>query len=60
MADPLDPKKPEIDGVVLTPEQQRSRHSRSIAIAAVLGALCLLFYVVTIVKLGPGVLVRPL
>jgi len=60
MADPLDPKKPEIDGVVLTPEQQRSRRSRSIAIAAVLGALCLLFYVVTIVKLGPGVLVRPL
>jgi len=60
MADKQDPKKPDIDGVVLTPEQQRSRRSRSIAIAAVLGALCVLFYVVTIVKLGPGVLVRPL
>ncbi len=64
MADPHDPKKrsvePDIDGVVLTEEQKRSRRSRSIAIAAVLGALCLLFYVVTIVKLGPGVLVRPL
>jgi len=60
MADPKDPNKPDTDGVVLTPEQQRSRRSRSIAIAAVLGALCLLFYVVTIVKLGPGVLVRPL
>lgn len=60
MADPQDPKKPDVEGVVLTPEQQRRRRSRSIAIAAVLGALCLLFYVVTIVKLGPGVLVRPL
>jgi len=60
MADQDDPKKPDINGVVLTEEQKRSRRSRSIAIAAVLGALCLLFYVVTIVKLGPGVLVRPL
>ena len=33
---------------------------RSIAIALALGALVLLFYVVTIVKLGPGVLRRPL
>ncbi|MDQ0347291.1 hypothetical protein [Ancylobacter vacuolatus] len=48
------------DGVVLTEEQKRSRRSRSIAIAVVLAALCVLFYVVTIVKLGPAVLVRPL
>jgi len=48
------------NGIVLTEEQKRRRRARSIAIAVVLGALVLLFYVVTIVKLGPGVLRRPL
>jgi hypothetical protein len=48
------------DGIVLTEEQKRRRRHRSIAIALVLGALALLFYIVTIVKLGPGVLQRPL
>ena len=48
------------NGIVLTEEQKRRRRARSIAIALALGALVLLFYVVTIVKLGPGVLRRPL
>jgi hypothetical protein len=48
------------DGIVLSEEQKRRRRARSIAIALALGALALLFYVVTIVKLGPGVLNRPL
>jgi hypothetical protein len=47
-------------GIVLTDEQKRRRRARSIAIALALGALVALFYVVTIVKLGPGVLLRPL
>jgi hypothetical protein len=47
-------------GIVLTDEQKRRRRARSVAIALALGALVLLFYVVTIVKLGPGVLQRPL
>jgi hypothetical protein len=47
-------------GIVLTEEQLRRRRARNIAIALVLGALVVLFYVVTIVKLGPGVLRRPL
>ena len=47
-------------GVSLTPEQIRRRRNRSIALALVLGSLVLLFYVVTIVKLGPGVMRRPL
>ena len=42
-------------GIVLTEEQIRRRRARSIAIALSLGAMVLLFYVVTIVKLGPGV-----
>jgi hypothetical protein len=54
------PRPPQEDGVVLTPEQLKRRRARSIAIASVLGFLALLFYVVTIVKLGPNVLNRPL
>jgi thiol:disulfide interchange protein len=48
------------DGIILTEEQKRRRRHRSIAIALALGVLVALFYVVTIVKLGPGVLRRPL
>jgi hypothetical protein len=46
-------------GIVLTEAQKRSRRNRSIALAIVLGALVVLFYVVTLVK-GPAVLNRPL
>ena len=45
--------------IVLSEEQKRSRRARSIAIALALGALVVLFYVVTLVK-GPAVLHRPL
>jgi hypothetical protein len=48
------------DGIVLTEEQKRRRRARNIAIALALGALVVLFYVLTIVKLGPGVLNRPM
>jgi hypothetical protein len=51
------PDEPE--RVELTEEQKRSRRSRSIAIAIVLAALVILFYVITLVK-GPAVLNRPL
>jgi hypothetical protein len=44
--------------IALTPEQQRKRRARSIAIALVLGALVILFYIVTLVQ-GPGVLNQP-
>ena len=44
----------------LTPEEVRRRRKRSIAIALVLGGLVLLFYVLTLAKLGPQVLNRPL
>ena len=46
-------------GPALTPEQIKRRRSRSIAIALALGALVLLFYVVTMAKLGPQILNRP-
>jgi hypothetical protein len=44
----------------LSPEEQQRRRRRSLAIALALGALVVLFYVVTIAKLGPQILQRPL
>lgn len=46
------------DGIVLTPAQQRSRRNRNIAIGVAVGLFVLLFYVVTIAKLGSHVLDR--
>jgi hypothetical protein len=48
------------DGIRPTEEQRRRQRARSIAIAVVLAGLVVLFYLVTIVKLGPGVVDRPL
>lgn len=47
-------------GIKLTEEQAKRRRSRSIAIACTLGVLVVLFYVVTIVKMGPDIMNRPL
>jgi hypothetical protein len=47
-------------GIVLTPEELRKRRSRSVALALVLGALAILFFVVTIAKIGGNVVNRPL
>ncbi|WP_230530765.1 hypothetical protein [Microvirga roseola] len=44
----------------LTPEEQKRRRNRSVALALVLGALVLIFYVVTMAKFGPQILQRPL
>lgn len=38
----------------LTDAQRKSRRNRSIAIGVALGALAILFYVVTIIKMVPG------
>lgn len=45
-------------GIVLTPEQQKRRRTRSIAIALTLAALVVLFYAITVVKMGGNVLNR--
>jgi hypothetical protein len=57
-SDVMNDQPPE-KGIVLTEEQKRARRARSIAIALAIGALVILFYVVTLVK-GPAVLIRPL
>lgn len=53
------PERTPAPGRVLTPEEAKSRRSRNVAIALGIGFLIVLFYVVTIVKLGVGVVVRP-
>lgn len=40
------------DGIRLTPAEERARRLRNRAIALVLGGLVVLFYVVTVSKLG--------
>ncbi len=43
-------------GVVLTPEQKRSRRNRNIAIGLAIGVFVMMFYLVTIAKLGTSFL----
>jgi hypothetical protein len=45
---------------VFSDEELKIRRSRATAMAWVLAALVILFFIVTIVKLGPNVLNRPL
>ncbi len=49
-----------IAGRVLTDQELRSRRARNRAIGLGIAALVILFYAVTIIKLGPGVLRQPL
>ena len=46
-------------GIILTPAQLKARRQRSIAIGLVVALLAVLFYAVTIAKLGPAALQRP-
>ena len=46
--------------VELTEAQKKARRSRSIALGVVLAALAVLFYVITVVKLGPNLFDRPM
>lgn len=50
--------KPE--GIRLTPEQEKNRRHRNVAIGVAIALFVVLIYVVTIAKLGPAVLDRPL
>ncbi len=47
-------------GIELSEDQKKRRRSRSIAIAVTLAGLVVLFYVVTIVKMGPEIMNRAL
>ncbi|HMN85714.1 MAG TPA: hypothetical protein PKA74_06975 [Bauldia sp.] len=55
------PSDPQTDApLVPTKEQLARRRSRSVALAVALGALVVLFYLVTIVKIGGNIASRPL
>ena len=44
----------------MTAAEAQSRRKRSLAIALTLGALVILFFVLTIAKLGPQIMNRPI
>jgi hypothetical protein len=48
------------ESIALTEAQEKRRQQRNLAIGLAIGFLALLFYVVTIAKLGVGILNRPL
>ena len=50
----------EEERVTLTDAQKKARRSRAIAIALALAAFVVVMYIVTIVKMGPAILSRPL
>ncbi|MCB1468782.1 MAG: hypothetical protein KDJ19_10555 [Hyphomicrobiaceae bacterium] len=54
------PTEPEMLSKEDSDKLAKSRRGRSIALALVLGALAIVFYALTIVKMGPGVFNRPL
>ncbi|MDF1608574.1 hypothetical protein PZ897_10340 [Hoeflea sp. YIM 152468] len=47
-----------MEKVDLTDKQKKARRSRSVALGIVLAVLAVLFYVVTIIKIGPAVFDR--
>ncbi|MGI6244484.1 MAG: hypothetical protein ACOYJQ_01770 [Pseudochelatococcus sp.] len=48
------------DGGKLSPEERRRQRARNVAIGLVLGGLFVLFYILTIARLGSNVFNRPL
>ncbi|GGG40721.1 hypothetical protein [Chelatococcus composti] len=60
--DPNDDRERAVEGgpPQMSPEEARRRRGRNIAIGVVLGLLAVLFYAMTIARLGENVLNRPL
>ena len=48
------------DRIELTDKQKKARRNRSVALGVALAAFVVVVYIVTIVKMGPAVLHRPL
>lgn len=51
---------PRPDGIVLTPAQLQARRRRSVALAVIIGVLVVVFYLVTVFKMGAGIMKRPM
>lgn len=58
MADNPQETRPE-RGIVLTPEEKKRQRQRNVAIALTLTGLCILFWIITLVK-GSVILQRPM
>lgn len=60
--DPTDDKERAVEGgpPKMSPEEAKRRRGRNIAIAVVLGLLVILFYAMTIARLGENVMNRPM
>ncbi len=55
------PERAALQRIILTPAQLKSRRTRNVAIGLLIGCVVLLFYVMTIAKLGGhGVLSSPM
>jgi hypothetical protein len=48
------------EGIRLTPEEKARQAKRNRAIAFAVAGLCVLFYVITVVKMGPAIFNRTL
>ncbi len=48
------------DGIVLSDEDKKRRRRRSVALALGLVFLVVLFYLMTILKFGPELLIKPI
>lgn len=48
------------EGMRLTPAEKQRQAKRSRAIGFAIAGLCVLFYVITVLKMGPSILNRPL
>ena len=50
--------KPDDSGIVLTEAQVKARRRRSIALGIVIGSLCILFYLITVFRMGSAIVHR--
>jgi len=54
------PKPTEQDFVTMTEQQKKARRSRSLALALALAAFVIVMYAITLLKMGPSILDRPM
>jgi hypothetical protein len=49
-----------VDEIELNEKQKKARRNRSVALGIVLALLVLIFYAVTIIKIGPEIMNKPM
>ena len=51
---------PDEPGIILSPEEKARQKKRSRAIGIAIAGVVLLFYVITVFKMGPSIMNRPM